>query len=146
MTIIDMVEFPGEACCESLAFSPNSAALLTCNDEAETLLLWTLRDADGKTLNRPLASASGQAAGRGRSFQKARFVQDSAAKPDGYRLQLQDLQSQIWQFEPGTGELELQQPADLSTVIVNSPDTFAPGWTVIAEPVSEDGLTQTVLV
>jgi WD40 repeat protein len=146
MTIIDMVEFPGEACCESLAFSPNSAALLACNDEAETLLLWTLRDADGKTLNRPLASASGQAAGRGRSFQTARFVQDSAAKPDGYRLQLQDLQSQIWQLEPGTGELELQQPADLSTVIVNSPDTFAPGWTVTAEPVSEDGLTQTVLI
>lgn len=146
MTLVDIVEFPGESCCESIAFSPDSAALLTCNDVAETLLLWPLVAADGMPLSRPFTAASGQAVGRGRSFQTARFVNDAAANPDGYRLQLQDLQGQFWQLEPGRDELELQQPPDRSSVIVNAPDTFAPDWTVTAEPVSEDGLTQTINV
>lgn len=142
----DIVRFTGQACCESLSFSPDSSHLLACNDMAETALLWNLRDATGKATERPLTAPPLSVAGRGRSFQTARFVNDKSAEPAGYQLHLTDAQSHMWQLEPGSGELE-QLPQSLPgspTQAVNGPDTFAPGWSVTAEPVSDDGRTQTI--
>lgn len=140
----DIVRFTGEGCCETLCFSPESTHLLACNDVAETALLWNLRDAGGEAAERPLTTAPLSVVGRGRAFQTARFVTGNSAAPDGYQLHLTDSQSHIWQLEPGPGELEQlpPSPAGTPTQPVNGPDTFAPGWSVAAEPISDDGRTQ----
>lgn len=142
----DMIRFTGEGSCEALSFSPESTHLLACNDAAETALLWNLRDTDGNAAARPLTTPPLSVAGRGKTFQTARFVSDNSAASTGYQLHLTDSQGQIWQLEPGNGELERLpslSPGSTSPTL-NGPDTFAPGWSVSAEPISDDGRTQII--
>ena len=141
----DLKLFPGTACCESLSFSPTSSHLLACDDTAEMLLLWALRDDNKAAIPQPLQQPPQTIRARSRSFRTARFFRGKSSEPQGYQLLLTDSLDQKLQFEPGTGELEtLPQPSEAP--VVNSPDSFATGWSVEASPVSDDGLYQTIRI
>ncbi|MFM8477995.1 MAG: hypothetical protein ACKOEO_19595, partial [Planctomycetaceae bacterium] len=138
----------GREACRAAAFAADSSRLLTHNDDREQLLIWELRDPAGSLLQQPLQAAPLVATGRGRIFRQARFAAAASPGESGYQLVLQDSSSANAVITLGDSDLE-EAPASAPNTpppAVNAPDTFAPGWTVIAAEPAADALTQQLTI
>ncbi|MFM7057138.1 MAG: hypothetical protein ACKO2P_09480 [Planctomycetota bacterium] len=148
LAVRDRIEFRGREACRAAAFSADSSRLLTHNDDREQLLIWALRDAAGGLLAQPLQAESISATGRGRIFRQARFVAAASSRETGYQLLLQDSAGVSAVITLGDSDLEESavDPANAPAPATNTPDTFAPGWTVTAGEPSADSLTQPLTI
>jgi WD40 repeat protein len=147
--LLDRIEFAGFESCVTAAFDADGTQLLSHDDNAEQLLLWKLKTADGTEIDHPLSSSASPPVvvnGRGRIFRSARFDKSRSSTDEGYRLALSDSLGRRTQILLGEGSLEEEADEVLADDSLNGPDAFAPGWALRFDEPENDLTTQNLYV